>query len=89
MAKNMAVIENGVVSTINWCSDREQPTESLVDIGDKPVGIGDTYSDGHFYRDGEEVLSELEKARQQIEDIQAELYDAKNALIISGVIQEE
>lgn len=73
MAKNMAVIENGVVSSVSWCSDREQPTESLVDIDDKPVGIGDTYSDGHFYRDGEEILSELEQARRQIEDLEAAL----------------
>ena len=73
MAKNMAVIENGVVSSVSWCSDREQPTESLVDIGDKPVGIGDAYEDGHFYRDGEEVLSELETARKQIEDMQSAL----------------
>lgn len=83
MAKNMAVIENGVVSAVNWCSDREQPTESLVDIDDKPVGIGDTYEDGHFYRDGEEILSELEQARRQIEDLEAAL----NA-IYGGVTDE-
>lgn len=73
MAKNMAVIENGVVSTINWYSDREQPTEFLVDVSDKPVAIGDTYSGGHFYRDGEEVLSELETARKQIVDMREAL----------------
>lgn len=83
MAKNMAVIENGVVSAINWCSEREQPTESLVDIGDKPVAIGDAYEDGHFYRGSEEILSELEQARRQIEDLQAAL-----AAIYGGVTDE-
>lgn len=29
-------------------------------MGDKPVGIGDEYRDGKFWRDGAEVLSPAE-----------------------------
>lgn len=78
MAKNMARIEAGTVVNLEWCSDRETETEGLINIGDKPVATGDTYSDGKFYRDGAEVLSPLEEA-------QAELADAKAALGLLGV----
>lgn len=78
MGKNMAVIENGTVSEINWYADRELETETLVETGERPVSIGDTYADGKFYHDGEEVLSELEIVRGQ-------LADAEEALKILGV----
>ena len=32
-----------------------------VALHDRPVGIGDTYSDGKFYRDGEELLTSDEE----------------------------
>lgn len=32
-----------------------------VALHDRPVGIGDTYSDGKFYRDGEELLTAAEE----------------------------
>ena len=35
-----------------------------VALHDRPVGIGDTYSDGKFYRDGEEVLTAQEEIEQ-------------------------
>lgn len=36
---------------------------NAVPCGEKPVGIGDIYQDGKFYREGEEILSELEALR--------------------------
>ena len=62
MAKSMALIEDGVITNMLWCSDSEPETDSLIDPGDRPVGIGDTYSDGKFYRDEAEVLTPLEEA---------------------------
>lgn len=73
MAKNMARIADGIVTNIEWCSDREAETDELINMGDKPVAIGDTYKDGEFYRDGEEVLSPLEEAQAKIDDMQAAL----------------
>lgn len=64
MAKNMALIEEGTVTNILWCSDDEPETDILIDMNDRPVGIGDTYEDGKFYRDGDEVLTPLEEARK-------------------------
>ena len=62
MAKSMALIENGVIANMLWCSDSEPETEALIDSADRPVAIGDTYSGGTFYRNGEEILTPLEEA---------------------------
>ena len=59
MAKNMARLENGVVVNIEWLPDRAVETDTLKNMGDIPAGIGDTYSEGKFYRDGVEVVSRL------------------------------
>lgn len=82
MAKAMALIENGVVENIAWCPDNAQSTDSLIDIAGRPVGIGDTFTDGKFYRNGVEVLTELESLR-------AELADARAALEMLGVSADE
>lgn len=81
-----ALINDGVVSNIISLDSRAVADfPNAVNCMDKPVAIGDTYSDGRFYHNGEEVLSELEEARKQIEDMQAELTDAEDALKILGV----
>lgn len=65
MAKNMALVENGTVTNMLWCSDSEPETATLVNPADRPVGIGDTYSGGKFYRDGVEILTPLEEALKE------------------------
>lgn len=65
MAKDMARIENGIVVNMEWVSDEEPETDTLIDVFDRPVGIGDTYADGVFYRDGEKVLTEVEQLQAQ------------------------
>ena len=72
MAKNMALVENGIVVNVLWCSDRALETETLIDTADRPVGIGDTYTDGKFYRDGAEVLTPLEQAQNDVQKLQDE-----------------
>ena len=74
MAKTMARIENGVVVNMLWCSDRELHTETLIEISDRPVGIGDTYDGSNFYRDGDRILPAQEQAAQEI--LLAELNEA-------------
>ena len=82
MAKSMAQIVNGRVANMLWYSENTQSNDNLIDVADRPVGIGDTYVDGKFYRNGAEVLTELEALR-------AELADARAALEMLGVSADE
>lgn len=75
MAKTMAVIDGGTVTNIVWCSDYTPETDTQKDPGDRPVGIGDTYSDGKWYRDGVEILTPLEEAQKELEDLQSQLFE--------------
>ena len=80
MAKTMALIENGVVANMLWCSDSQPETASLINPADRPVGIGDTYSGGKFYRDGEEILTPLEEALKTNAEYEAALSEIETAL---------
>ena len=77
-----ALIKNAKVTNI--VSADKRGADSLISAGlnliqtDKPVAIGDDYIDGKFYRDGSEVLTQLEEALL----VQA---DMKEALSILGV----
>ena len=68
MAKNMARIENGIVVNVEWCSDVICETDTLKNVEDRPVGIGDTYENGKFYRNGVEVLTPLEERLNAVEE---------------------
>ena len=82
MAKTMARIENGVVANLLWCSDHEVQTDTLIDVADRPVGIGDTYDGSDFYRDGERILSAQEKAAQDalLADLNAAYQEGVNSV---------
>lgn len=77
-----ALIENNKVKNI--ISADEKGADSLIAAGlnliqaDKPVAIGDDYTDGKFYRNGNEVLTPFEEALL----VQA---DMQEALSILGV----
>lgn len=78
-----AWIENGVVTNIIVLNDlNAEDFPEAVKMGDLPVAIGDTYTDGKFYRDGVEVLMPMEQA-------QAEMTEYKAALHELGVETEE
>ena len=82
MAKNMARVDNGIVINIQWCSDAAHETDVLKDMGYRPVAIGDTYSEGEFYHDGEKVLTELEYTQAQLAEYESlinELYSEVTA----------
>lgn len=71
---NYALIENGVVTNIIWLySGNAGDFPSAVPCGDVPVAIDDTWDGEHFYREGARVLSPVEQARKDAEDMAAAL----------------
>ena len=84
MAKSMALIKNGTIINMLLCSDSEQETESLISPADRPVGIGDTYSNGKFYRDGAEILTPLEEAQKKNIEYESALSEIETALGVNN-----
>lgn len=69
-----AIITGGVVTNVIILypgNARDFP--SAVPCGDVPVAIGDIYDGQDFYREGARVLSPVEQARKDAEDMQAAL----------------
>lgn len=62
-----AILSDNVVTNVIVLNARASSAfPDAIPCGDKPVNIGDTYENGTFYRDGEEVLSDTEQlARMQ------------------------
>lgn len=59
---NYALVENSIVANVISLRDSNaHDFPNAVKLGDRPVGIGDTYENSKFYRDGKEVLTELER----------------------------
>lgn len=55
---NYAIIDDGIVVNIIYIHPNNvHEFESAVPVNDYFARIGDTYSDGKFYRDGVEVLT--------------------------------
>ena len=73
MAKNMARIENGVVVNVEWLPDRAVETDTLKNMGDVPAGIGDTWEEGKFYREGVPVLTAMEEMQAANQDMETAL----------------
>lgn len=69
-----AIVDNGAVTNIIVLNDRNASDfPTAVKLGDRPVGIGDTYTDGKFYRGGVEVLTPMEQAQAEIDAYKAAL----------------
>lgn len=69
-----ALVENGVVINVMVLyPPSASEFEGAVPCGEIPVAIGDTYDGEHFYRGGERVLTPLEQAWKDAEDMQAAL----------------
>lgn len=79
----MALIENGTITNMLWCSDSQLETDTLKNPGERPVGIGDTYSGGKWYRDGVEILTPLETAQKQNTEYEAALSEIEAALEVN------
>ena len=69
-----AIITDGVVTNvIILYSGNAADFPSAVPCVDVPVAIGDIYDGQDFYREGALVLSPVEQARKDAEDMQAAL----------------
>ncbi len=69
-----AIITDGVVTNvIILYPGNAGDFPSAVPCGDVPVAIDDTWDGEHFYREGARVLSPVEQARKDAEDMQAAL----------------
>lgn len=69
-----AIVDNGAVTNIIALNDRNASDfPTAVKLGDRPVGIGDTYTDGKFYHDGVEVPTPMEQAQAEIDAYKAAL----------------
>lgn len=84
MAKTMVLLDDSVVVNMLWCSSNQPETDILKDVGDRPVSIGDTYENGKFYRNGEEILTPLEEALKQNAAYEQALSEIEVALGVSG-----
>ena len=83
MNNRYALVEDGIVTNIISLDSRNASDFlNAIKTADRPVAIGDTYTDGKFYRDGVEVLTPMEQA-------QAEIAEYKAALQELGVETEE
>lgn len=69
-----ALVENGVVTNVMVLyPPNAAEFDGAVPCGEIPAAIGDTYDGEHFYRAGERVLTALEQAQKDAEDMQAAL----------------
>jgi len=61
--------------------------DGAVPIGDVAAGIGDTYVDGAFWRDGVRLLTPLEAAQDTIAALDAALVELEltNAMMALGM----
>ena len=83
MNNRYALVEDGIVTNIISLDSRNASDfPNAIKTADRPVAIGDTYTDGKFYRNGEEVLTALEIAQ-----LESETY--KTALQTLGVNTDE
>lgn len=69
-----AIITDGVVTNvIILYPGNAGDFQTAVPCGDVPVAIGDTLDGQDFYREGARVLSPVEQARKDAEDMEAAL----------------
>lgn len=83
---NYALIENNVVVNIIYLSPsnaKEFPGAVL--LNGIPVGIGDTYDGKYFYRNGNRILTFLEKAQNTIVELDKALLEIQYQSIIGGL----
>ena len=66
-----AIIEEGKVS--NLATANKPIKENWIPVNSLPVYIGDDYVSGEFYRNGEKVITEEERLRNENTDMKAAL----------------
>ena len=76
MAMIMARIISGTVTNIESWPDDQPEAVDLKYIGDKPVSIGDSYRNGKYFRNDEEILTPTEAANKALEKENQALIEA-------------
>ena len=76
MAITMARLTGGSVTNLESWGNETLEEANLKYVGDKPVAIGDTYVDGKYYRNGEEVLTPAEAENQALQKENQALIEA-------------
>lgn len=80
---NYALIENGIVTNVIWLYPKNASDfPNAVPMNDIPAAIGDAYTDGVFYREGERVTTVQEQMQKEAADMQ-------EALALLGVTIDE
>lgn len=89
MAKNMARIKDGVVVNVEWCANSREETDTLKEVNGIAIQLGDTYDGSAFYRDGERLLTPLEKAMADIAALKEEnkAMREENAMLTECVLE--
>lgn len=78
-----ALVEDNIVTNIIWLdANCIESFPNAVATHDIPVHINDTYENGIFYRNGERVLTNLERAEQTIAELDQVLLDTTYQNII-------
>ena len=83
-----AIIVDGVVTNvIRLDPSNADDFPAAIPIGDVAAGIGDTYADGAFWRDGVRLLTPLEQAEATIAALDAAVLDLEyaNAMMALGL----
>lgn len=77
LVSNYALVEEGVVTNVIWLAAKNAPEfPNAVELGDLPVVAGDTYTAGKFFRDGEEVKTQLTAANEEAAELTSLLGEA-------------
>ena len=83
LVSNYALVEDGTVVNVIWLAEgNEGEFPGAVQLGDRPVAIGDTYDGEKFYRNNVEVLTPFEQSN--LENLQYQ-----EALNVLGIETEE
>lgn len=82
------IIVDGVVTNVIWLDPRNASDfTAAIPIGEILAGIGDTYADGAFWRDGVRLLTPQEQAEATIAALDAAVLDLEytNAMMALGL----
>nr|DAK01941.1 MAG TPA: hypothetical protein [Caudoviricetes sp.] len=81
---NYALIENEIVTNIIYLHPMNADEfPSAVAINNLPVAIGDSYTDGKFYRDGKEITLIATHTLDEANDIDTVLTELENEVGIN------
>ena len=82
-----AIVTDGIVTNVIALNDRNaNDFPTAVKLGDRPVGIGDTYTDGKFYRNGKEVKTALVLVSEENSELTKLLGEAVQETYNSNVL---